>query len=187
MDTTVIMSALLKDSTTRKLILGKKFSLLSIWFSQTEIKKYESYILKKAGLAQKDYETVFEKIFGNITLFDETEISNDFFEKAFQIMKNIDEKDTPFLALSMQENCSIWSEDTHFKKQKTVKAFSTKDLVKKTGMSESFPEKNEKIIQFGGKLEGEWKNIDSQKFVSSLRDSDKKNETRFKELEKHWK
>ncbi|MBI4044865.1 MAG: hypothetical protein HY392_04100 [Candidatus Diapherotrites archaeon] len=52
---------------------------------------------------------------------------------------------------------------------------------------ELIDKKNERILKFAGALEKEWKDIDSQKFIASLRGSDKKNETRFKELEKHWK
>jgi predicted nucleic acid-binding protein len=38
--------------------------------------------------------------------------------EALEIMKDIDEKDAPILALAMQLNCPVWSNDKHFQKQR---------------------------------------------------------------------
>jgi predicted nucleic acid-binding protein len=43
-------------------------------------------------------------------------------------MKNIDEKDTPFLALAWQLSCPIWSNDKHFKEQTIAEVYTTKDV-----------------------------------------------------------
>ncbi|PTD94254.1 hypothetical protein C9439_02845 [archaeon SCG-AAA382B04] len=42
-----------------------------------------------------------------------------------------DSKDAPFLALGIEEDCSIWSDDKDFNEQSMVNVYSTKDLIKK--------------------------------------------------------
>jgi len=44
-------------------------------------------------------------------------------------MKNVDEKDTPFLALAMQLNCPIWSNDKHFKEQQVAEVYTTSEII----------------------------------------------------------
>jgi predicted nucleic acid-binding protein len=44
-------------------------------------------------------------------------------------MGKIDKKDVPFIAAALALNCSIWSDDKHFKKQKEIKIFTTKEVM----------------------------------------------------------
>ena len=48
---------------------------------------------------------------------------------AIEIMREIDIGDSLFLALAMSLNCPIWSNDVHFKRQKIVKTFTTRELI----------------------------------------------------------
>jgi len=43
-------------------------------------------------------------------------------------MKDIDEKDTPILALAIAVEGIIWSNDDHFKKQTRINSLTTKEL-----------------------------------------------------------
>ncbi len=52
-------------------------------------------------------------------------------------MKYIDEKDTPFLALALQLNCPVWSNDKHFKQQNIAEVYTTEkisELLKNTSL-----------------------------------------------------
>jgi predicted nucleic acid-binding protein len=50
--------------------------------------------------------------------------------KAVEIMEYIDVNDSPYLALAMSfKNDGIWTEDTDFEKQTTIKVWKTKDLL----------------------------------------------------------
>jgi predicted nucleic acid-binding protein len=49
--------------------------------------------------------------------------------EAFEIMKAIDEKDAPILALAIQLNCPVWSNDKHFQMQKAAKVYTTADIL----------------------------------------------------------
>jgi len=48
--------------------------------------------------------------------------------KAYNLMKHIDEDDTPILAAALYLKAPIWSNDAHFKKQNKVRTYSTKEL-----------------------------------------------------------
>ena len=47
---------------------------------------------------------------------------------AEDILREIDITDSPFLALALTLDCSIWSNDGHFKQQNQVRAYTTKEL-----------------------------------------------------------
>jgi predicted nucleic acid-binding protein len=49
-------------------------------------------------------------------------------------MKDIDPDDSPFLALAMMLNAPIWSNDSHFKKQKAAPIFTTKEILPLLGI-----------------------------------------------------
>jgi predicted nucleic acid-binding protein len=49
---------------------------------------------------------------------------------AIEIMKDIDPKDAPFLAVGMAIRADgIWTEDRHFESQNVLRVFTTKDLI----------------------------------------------------------
>lgn len=129
-DTNRIIAALIKDSVSRSILLSKKFEFCSISFSQVEIKKCEKMILQKAGIKKSDYLDLFGRLFSRIALFDETELKAENVHEAFEIMKKIDPIDAPFLALAIQENCGIWSDDNHFQQQQKAKVYKTSQLAK---------------------------------------------------------
>jgi predicted nucleic acid-binding protein len=45
------------------------------------------------------------------------------------MMRDIDLDDSPFLALATMPNSPIWSNDGHFKRQKAVAVFTTKEIL----------------------------------------------------------
>jgi len=49
--------------------------------------------------------------------------------EAFDIMREIDPKDTPFLALALQLICPLWSNDRHFQGLSQIDVYDTKSLV----------------------------------------------------------
>jgi len=130
-DTNILISALLKDnSINSQLIKAKIFSIYFPDYGLKEINKYKRYIIAKRirnsqslsfDFAEK---YIFEDII--ITPFD---LYRKKIREASEIMKNIDEKDAPILALAMQLCCPIWSNDKHFMMQKAVKVYTTGNLL----------------------------------------------------------
>ena len=50
-------------------------------------------------------------------------------KEAFDLMKDRDPKDTPFLALALQLGSPLWSNDKHFKDLSQFRVYSTGSLI----------------------------------------------------------
>ena len=128
-DTNIIISAIIKDSLTRRILTHLDADLYTIDFSEQEIKKYKSEILQKAEISEIALDFLLGKLKDRLSNIDDNVVALKM-EKAFGIMKEIDPKDSPFLAAALAINAEIWSDDKHFDKQNLVKVWKTKDLVK---------------------------------------------------------
>lgn len=129
-NTNRIIAALIKDSYSRKIIMSRKFELITIGFANSEVLKYKKEILKKAALSDKEFDTLLSIFFTKIYVVDDSVIRSKK-GQAKKIMDKIDPDDSPFVALALAiENDGIWSDDKHFKEQAAIKIWNTKDLVK---------------------------------------------------------
>lgn len=129
-DTNRIIAALIKDSTSREILLSDKFVFLTVGFTKTELKEHMKEILKKANISETALDSLLALIFGNIYVIDDSIIKNNF-EDAKKIMDSIDPNDTPYIALVLSvENSGIWSDDKHFQKQNKVRIWKTPELMK---------------------------------------------------------
>jgi len=128
-DTNIFISALIKDSVTRKIIMHIKAELYSPKFLQEEVEKYKDEILRKANINETEFKVLFGQIKSKI-IFLEFDSFSSKFDEAEEIMDKIDPKDTPFIAAALATESDIWSDDKHFEKQKKVKVWKTSDLAK---------------------------------------------------------
>lgn len=127
----MLVSALLKDSTTRKLLLKEKtLVLFSPEFIKEELSKYWPDFSKKLKVKTGELENIIEGLFeaAKITVVSSKEYGG-FLEKA--IKASPDKKDATYLALAIKLDCPVWSQDKQLKKQGVVKVFSTKELLEK--------------------------------------------------------
>ena len=128
-DVNVILSALIRDSTTRKIILNSEFDFYFPEPSLHKIRKYKDYILEKSGLSEEEYNKIMTTLFKYIKLVPTEEIEKNWNE-AKKIMEHIDPEDVVFIATALSISDSIiWSDDGHFEKQDKVKVFKTKDMI----------------------------------------------------------
>jgi len=126
-DTNIIFSALLRDSPVRKIILSDIFELFTPEFLFTEIRKYETFILKKSGLNKHNFDLLLLLLQSHLAVVPFSNFSS-FLNKAEAVMSRIDLKDAPFLALAMKLNIPIWSNDLHLKKQESVSCYTTEEI-----------------------------------------------------------
>jgi predicted nucleic acid-binding protein len=128
-DTNRIMAGLLKDSTSRKIILHDSFSFFAPDYIEAELSKHRPYLMKKAKMPQPDFDLLMHTLLDRIILvpFEDFEHA---YGHAMRIMETIDENDSPFLAVGLALDIgSIWTEDRHFLRQDLLKVFSTRDLI----------------------------------------------------------
>src|SRR3989338_1005062 len=129
LDVNVILSALIRDSTTRKIILNSQFDFYFPEPSLHKIRKYKSYILEKSGLSEEGYHKIIATLFKYIKLVTTEEINKNW-DEAKKIMEHIDKEDVVFIATALSiEDSVIWSDDRHFEKQDKVKVLKTEDMI----------------------------------------------------------
>ncbi|MDP3104166.1 MAG: PIN domain-containing protein [Candidatus Methanoperedens sp.] len=130
-DTNTLMSALLKDnSITAKLLKSEFFDLYYPEDGLREIEYYKKYMIskRKKTLQKQSFDYALKFILESIRIIS-SELYSQRMKDAYEVMKEIDEKDTPFLALALQLNCPVWSNDKHFKQQSIADAYTTGDVV----------------------------------------------------------
>jgi len=128
-DTNRIMAGLLRDSTSRKIILHDSFSFYAPDYIETELSKHRPYLMKKAKIPGPDFDLLMHTLLEHVILvpFEDFEYE---YEHAMRIMETIDENDAPFLAVGLALDIgSIWTEDRHFQRQDLLKVCSTRDLI----------------------------------------------------------
>ena len=129
LDVNIILSALIRDSTTRKIILNSDFDFYFPEPSLHKIRKYKDYILEKSGLTEEEYSHIMATLFRYIKIAPTWEIGKNW-DEAKKIMEHIDPEDVVFIATALSISDSvIWSDDRHFDKQDKVKVMKTGDMV----------------------------------------------------------
>lgn len=129
LDTNILISALIKDSTTRKIIIESGFEFAYPEISFHEIIKHKEYILNKSGYSQMQLETILNKLLEYIQIVPLEIIKPKIYE-AKKIMENIDITDTIFIATALALGAAIWSEDSDFERQSTIKILRTSQIVR---------------------------------------------------------
>jgi len=131
-DTNIIISALLKDdSLTGNVLRSDSCVFYYPRDGLREIDCYRDYIISKRNkrLQAYSFQHALEFILECIIIVPQEMYSSKILE-AFEIMKDIDPKDTPFLALAMQLGCPLWSNDRHFLGLSKISHFDTKSIIK---------------------------------------------------------
>lgn len=129
-DTNVLISGLIKDSTTRRILFGEKFTFYIPEKVIVEVNKYIPEICQKSNLTQIEIQTLLNLILEHLNVVP-LENYQKKLEKAREIMSTIDEKDTQFIALAISfKNNGIWSNDKHIRKQEKIKVYTTSEIIK---------------------------------------------------------
>jgi predicted nucleic acid-binding protein len=127
-DTNCIISALIKNSVSRKIIINTNFKFYTPDFTLEEIRKHKLLICEKAGITEKNFEILIMLLFEKIEVVPKQEYEQ-FINKSKHLTDDID--DVPFFACAIAiKTEGIWSDDKHFEKQNQIKVWKTKDLTK---------------------------------------------------------
>lgn len=128
-DVNIILSALIKDSITRRIIVDSGFEFYFPENSLHKIRKYQNYIIEKSGMGELEYNQILTKLLSYIKMVPIEELLA-YWSTAKEIMEKIDSEDVVFIASSLAiPNSIIWSNDSDFDKQNKVKVLKTKDIL----------------------------------------------------------
>jgi len=124
-DTSSIISALIKNGISRRIIVTPAIQFVTPDHSLKEISKYKELVCKKAKINANEFNIIFNLLFEKITIIPKEE-----YEEFFDVAKTLidDINDVPFIALCLASKADgIWSDDTHFKPREKITIYSTRE------------------------------------------------------------
>jgi len=127
-DTNILLSALIKDSKTRKILMESGLTFYYPEISFKEVEKYKGLVMEKADINESDFNGLVDSLLQYIKVV--SRIDSHKIEEAEEIIGQIDPNDVTFIALALSiENDGIWSNDAHFQKQDKIKVYKTEDII----------------------------------------------------------
>lgn len=125
-DANIILSALLGGKPSSILFDGR-FQFVTTEFTLKEVEKYLPRMEKKLDIPEEKFHSLLNKLPVQIC-------NKDFYKnklkEAYKMMAHIDEKDIDILALALQLETYLWSQDKDFEKCGYKKLLKTYDFVK---------------------------------------------------------
>ncbi len=129
-DTNEIISALIRDSSSRRILLSPRFFFYTPDFTLNEIQRHVPLIGRKTSLSQEDVFLLLDTLMERIQVIEFDSYRQEYTE-ADRIIGGIDPDDVPFIALALSiSNDGVWSSDRHFLKQDMIRIWETKALLK---------------------------------------------------------
>jgi predicted nucleic acid-binding protein len=127
-DTNILISALIKDSTSRRILTDFKINFIFPEWGLEEIYFYKKMIMNKARLNEKEFDILLLRLLKYVRLIP-IEIIAKFGQEADKIIGKIDPNDAIFIATALAFNCPILSEDKHFRAQNKVRILTIKEIL----------------------------------------------------------
>lgn len=115
-DTNVIITALISgDSNLLTKLLDSKLSLVSPKFIITELFKHAPKIFKQSNLSEDSVLSILSLLVDRIYLYDEQQISIGNWVETNRLCRDVDVKDMPFVALALENDAYLWTNDRKLK------------------------------------------------------------------------
>jgi predicted nucleic acid-binding protein len=129
-DSNILFSALIKDSTTRKLIMEYDGVFLFPSFIFKETEKHKEMLLKKSGMDKEEFDKFLAIILQKVYVVPEEALMRHR-KEALELTKKIDINDSLFFACALAyADSAIWSNDRRLKNQSSVKVLNTSEIKK---------------------------------------------------------
>ena len=124
-DTNIIISALISDCRKiRRTLARKNLQFVAPKFIIVELFKHAPKIQKATKLSKDEVLELLSSIVNQIKFYDEDLISIGNWVEAFRLCRDIDEKDTPYISLSLELNAKLWTNDNELKSGLRNKGFN---------------------------------------------------------------
>lgn len=129
-DANIILSGLIADSMTRRLLVELEEDLLTPAYVHDEIGNYTDLVVEKSGLTPAAVEDLIEILFKRIEVVPRSEVLVSLQEAAY-IMRDVDPDDALYLATALERDGRIWSDDRHYEEQDLVPTVTTGEMVER--------------------------------------------------------
>lgn len=135
-DINVIFSALISGK-DKYLKIFEDFKFLLPDFALEELQYYQELILQKTNLSAQNFKDYTLGLFEHITIIPNLLISTQSYYQAFELCKDVDEKDMVYIALAIEFDC----------------VFITKDYELVTGLEQKGFDRIQRLDDFMASLE----------------------------------
>lgn len=123
-DTNRVFSALIpKASAIRDTLLDARLNFYAPEFLQSELHLHHQKLLKSSKLTESELRFYLNGIMGRIEFVPTDFISIASRQRAYDLCKDIDVKDTPFIALCIEMDLPLWTGDLKLKNGLRSKGF----------------------------------------------------------------
>ncbi len=129
-DANILVSALIRDSVTRKLLVRLQADFYTPGKCIEEVLRYKGLIVKKANITDFAFNHIMRELLEKIKILSDEQTTR-YRDEARKLMENIDINDAAFVSAAMAVKADyIWSNDRHFKQQSKIRVLTTEDIVK---------------------------------------------------------
>jgi len=125
-DNNVLFALMKPDSSASKIFHSLNKKLLAPEHIKKEFKKHEKECMLKSNLGKQEFEKRLTEVEARVIFYGPLEYSRSF-NDALAVVDDPD--DAHYLALALSLGASIWSNDAHFRKQRLVGVYTTRDMV----------------------------------------------------------
>ncbi len=126
-DANILFAALIRESTTRKLLFDNRFELYAPSFITEEFVEHLKELETKTNLSAEELKNIATRMIAlNITIIEEQEYK-ELIEQARKITPDPD--DVMYIALALKLPSPIWSNDKKLKDQNIVMIYTTTELL----------------------------------------------------------
>lgn len=124
-DSNIFVSALMTPEGVTASVLKEKSKIQFIApdYLIFEVENHYEKIIAETGKTKKEIVKEFKQLLKGITIIETTKISKQHFAKAYEIVKEIDIDDTPFVALHLHTGHKIWTGDAKLKNPLVKKGY----------------------------------------------------------------
>ena len=115
-DTNIIVSALISNSRKiRQFLSSKEYEFVAPKFVVVELFKHAPKIQKATKLSEEEVLETLSSIINKIKFYDDALISVGSWAEAMRLCRGIDEKDTPYIALALELEAKVWTNDNELR------------------------------------------------------------------------
>ena len=125
LDTSIFFSLLLghESAQRRRLVAEPAYDFHCPRFFLVELFKHKERIARISSLDEAELLECFHELLARLTFIDEGTIAVGTWMEARRLCRDVDPKDTPFIALAIHLDCRLWTDDAELKRGLRAKGF----------------------------------------------------------------
>ena len=123
-DTNILFSAMLSNrSPSRQIMLQQELEFFAPNFIFLELFKHKEKLLKLSKQSEAEIYLFLNYLLKSVKFISPDLVSTQNYLSAYHLCKDVDEANTPFVALSLELNAALWTGDKRLKNGLQAKGF----------------------------------------------------------------